>query len=342
MAQTFTAAADHVTGAAEEVARALGEVTAGVAGAGASTRSRWRRRWARWRAPSAAWRSRSQGVSRRRRSARCGVARDGSRVIEDAVGRLQAIRQTVLDAAGQIGELGAYSDRVEHITRVIDDMAAQTNLLALNAAIEAARAGEHGRGFAVVAEEVRKLATRSGESAREAADIIRDVQALTGRAVDSMQRGTAEVNAGAALAGDAGGALREIVAMVEQTVGDVAAISSAAEADGARQPRGAAGAGVDPAAVEAGAEDALDVLTRLSRGNAGGGGVGRGGGGGDQRLHAGDERLRRGAFADRRRAAGGRAALPHGARTRMPTTRPLPRSPSRAWSTCRARRTAAA
>jgi methyl-accepting chemotaxis protein len=197
-----------------------------------------------------------------------GVARDGSRVIEDAVGRLQAIRQTVLDAAGQIGELGAYSDRVGRITRVIDDMAAQTNLLALNAAIEAARAGEHGRGFAVVAEEVRKLATRSGESAREAADIIRDVQALTGRAVDTMQRGTAEVNTGAALAGDAAMALREIVAMVEQVVGDVGAISNAAEQMALASREALAGAGVDPAAVEAGAADALDVLTRLARSNA--------------------------------------------------------------------------
>jgi methyl-accepting chemotaxis protein len=196
------------------------------------------------------------------------VARDGSRVIEDAVGRLQAIRQTVLDAAGQIGELGAYSDKVERITRVIDDMAAQTNLLALNAAIEAARAGEHGRGFAVVAEEVRKLATQSGESAREAADIIRSVQSLTGRAVDTMQRGTAEVNAGATLAADAAAALHEIVTTVEQTVRDVSAISNAAE-QMARASREALGSvGVDPRAVEAGAADALDVLTRLSRSNA--------------------------------------------------------------------------
>ena len=266
VATTFNAAADHVTGAAEEVARALGEVSAGAQEQALNTQQMAMTLGEMARSIGSVA-GRSQGVAQASERA-AGVARDGSRVIEDAVGRLQVIRQTVLDAAGQIGELGAASDRIGHITRVITDMAAQTNLLALNAAIEAARAGEHGRGFAVVAEEVRKLATQSGESAREAAGIIRDVQALTGRAVDSMQRGTAEVNAGASLAGDAGTALREIVATVEQTVRDVSAISRAAEQMARASREALAGVGVDPSAVESGSDDALEVLTRLSLANA--------------------------------------------------------------------------
>ena len=115
---------------------------------------------------------------------------------------------------------------------------------------------------------MRKLATRSGEAAREAAGIIRDVQSLTGAAVGTMERGTAEVNAGAALAGDAGAALREIVATVEQAVHEVQAISGAADGMATSSRRALSAAGVDPSAVEAGAADALDVLTRLSRGNA--------------------------------------------------------------------------
>jgi methyl-accepting chemotaxis protein len=267
VAQTFSAAADHVTGAAEEVARALGEVTSGSQEQALNTQQMASTLGEMARSIGSVA-QRSQGVADASQRA-AGVARDGSRVIEDAVGRLQVIRQTVLDAAGQIAELGAYSDKVERITRVIDDMAAQTNLLALNAAIEAARAGEHGRGFAVVAEEVRKLATRSGESAREAADVIRDVQSLTGRAVDTMQRGTTEVNAGATLAADAAAALHEIVTTVEQTVRDVAAISGAAEQMARASREALSGVGVDPNAVEAGSADALDVLTRLSRSNAG-------------------------------------------------------------------------
>lgn len=83
-------------------------------------------------------------------------------------------------------------------------------------------------------------------------------------------------------------ALREPISTVEQTVRDVVAISG--EADGlARASRTALqAAGVNAAAVDAGADDALDPLVRLSRANRGS--VGRGGGGGDQRLHAGGER----------------------------------------------------
>jgi methyl-accepting chemotaxis protein len=266
VAQNFTAAADHVTGAAEEVARALGEVSSGAQEQAAGTQQMAETLGGMARSIGSIAR-RSQGVSEATERA-VRVAHDGSRVIEDAVGRLRAIRDTVVEAAGQIAELGARSSQVERITRVIDDMAAQTNLLALNAAIEAARAGEHGRGFAVVAEEVRKLATSSGQAAREAADIIRDVQALTGRAVQSMERGTAEVNAGASLAGDAGAALRELVSTVEQTVREVSAISGDAE-EMARTSRTALqAAGVDPAAVEAGAANALDPLVSLSRANA--------------------------------------------------------------------------
>jgi methyl-accepting chemotaxis protein len=266
VAQNFTAASDHVTGAAEEVARALGEVSSGAQEQAAGTQ-RMAETLGGMARSIGSIAERSQGVSAATERA-VRVAHDGSRVIEDAVGRLRAIRDTVVEAAAQIAELGARSDQVERITRVIDDMAAQTNLLALNAAIEAARAGEHGRGFAVVAEEVRKLATSSGQAAREAADIIRDVQALTGRAVQSMERGTAEVNTGASLAGDAGAALRELVSTVEQTVRDVSAISGEADAMARTSRAALAAAGVDPAAVEAGAADALDPLVSLSRANA--------------------------------------------------------------------------
>ncbi|HYR09016.1 MAG TPA: methyl-accepting chemotaxis protein, partial [Longimicrobium sp.] len=209
VAQTFTAAADHVTGAAEEVARALGEVSAGSQEQAANTQQMAATLGEMARSIGSVA-SRSQGAAQASQRA-VGVARDGSRVIEDAVGRLQAIRQTVLDAAAQIGELGAYSDRVQHITRVIDDMAAQTNLLALNAAIEAARAGDHGRGFAVVAEEVRKLADLSSRSTGEIAALVERIRAGTAGVTAAMVAGTASAEAGSAMARDAAGALDDIL-----------------------------------------------------------------------------------------------------------------------------------
>jgi methyl-accepting chemotaxis protein len=266
VAQTFNAAADHVTSAAEDVARSLSEVAASSQEQALNTQRMATTLGEMARSiGSVARRSEAVSAASQRAST---VARDGSRVIEGAVGGLDRIRSTVVNAAEQIGELGARSEQISRITRSITDIAEQTNLLALNAAIEAARAGEHGRGFAVVADEVRKLATRSGTSAAEAADIIREVQQLTTRAVETMERGTAEVKQGAALANDAGAALREIVSVVDQTVRDVGAISQ--EADGmARASRAAlTSVGVDPAEVEAGSEDAMDALVTLSRLNA--------------------------------------------------------------------------
>jgi methyl-accepting chemotaxis protein len=171
------------------------------------------------------------------------VARNGSQVIQQAVGSMERIRQTVRGSARQIEEMRALSERIGGINEVITDMASQTNLLALNAAIEAARAGEHGRGFAVVADEVRVLANRSGESAREAADLIRAIQEATARAVATMRDGTAAVEEGSALASDAGAALHEIVSVVDRAMSDVGAISAAAReiAGGSRETLRAVG-----------------------------------------------------------------------------------------------------
>jgi len=142
----------------------------------------------------------------------------------DSAGQANALAGTAVKAAQRGGEIvqqvvlnmdeiNVASRKINEIIGVIDGIAFQTNILALNAAVEAARAGEQGRGFAVVAGEVRTLAQRSANAAREIKSLIN----ASGEKVES----------GAKLVGDAGNAMREIVAGVQRVSDIIGEISGA-------------------------------------------------------------------------------------------------------------------
>ncbi|SFO79490.1 methyl-accepting chemotaxis protein [Ectopseudomonas composti] len=152
---------------------------------------------------------------------------DGGAVIQETLGSMQRIADTVQGAATQIAELGQHSDQISSIVNVIKEIADQTNLLALNAAIEAARAGEQGRGFAVVADEVRLLAQRTANSTQEITEMIKKIQTGTRNAVSNMEVGVQQVNGGLVQAGQAGNAIVSIRAASERVVGVVDQISLA-------------------------------------------------------------------------------------------------------------------
>jgi methyl-accepting chemotaxis protein len=139
-----------------------------------------------------------------------GVADQGSRIVQQTMDGMQAIREATATAERVIRGLGNRAGEIGAIVDVIDGVAKETSLLALNAAIIAAQAGEHGRGFSVVAGEIRELATRVSTSTAEIANLIRSVQDESTNAVGAIERGTQSVAKGVELSEQAGRSLIEI------------------------------------------------------------------------------------------------------------------------------------
>jgi methyl-accepting chemotaxis protein len=157
------------------------------------------------------------------------AALSGAQQAEQAILKIQQIREVSVQTAEVIFILGDQSNQIGKIVDVITGIAEQTNLLALNAAIEAARAGEQGRGFAVVAEEVRKLAEQSASSAKQIVSLVGNIQRETDRAIHVMEKGKIEVNAGVEAVTIAGTSFRTIVAEIDTVVEQIRQVSVAAK-----------------------------------------------------------------------------------------------------------------
>lgn len=142
-------------------------------------------------------------------------SKQASETVTTARGEAEHSGEVVRQAVAAMRQIEGSSQKVAQIITVIDEIAFQTNLLALNAGVEAARAGDAGRGFAVVASEVRALAQRSAEAAKE-------IKALISTSSDQVENG-------ARLVEETGGALERIVSRVNEISTLVASIASGAE-----------------------------------------------------------------------------------------------------------------
>ncbi|MBM7806709.1 methyl-accepting chemotaxis protein [Geodermatophilus bullaregiensis] len=164
---------------------------------------------------------------------------------------------------GTVAKLGDSSREIASVVKAITAIAEQTNLLALNATIEAARAGEAGKGFAVVANEVKELAQ---ETARATQDITARVEAIQGD-TESAVRAIGEITEIIAVINDSQGTIA--AAVEEQTATTTEMNRNVAEAArSAGQIAGTIGAVADAAGTTtqamADARTAMDEVARTA------------------------------------------------------------------------------
>ncbi|QXH95376.1 methyl-accepting chemotaxis protein [Pseudomonas ogarae] len=156
-------------------------------------------------------------------------AREGERVVGEAIAQIERLAKEVGNSTTAMGDLKRESDKIGSVLDVIKSVAQQTNLLALNAAIEAARAGEAGRGFAVVADEVRSLAQRTQKSTEEIEELIVGLQSGTEKVSTIMDSSRGLTDTSVELTRRAGGSLENITRTVSAIQAMNQQIAAAAE-----------------------------------------------------------------------------------------------------------------
>lgn len=111
----------------------------------------------------------------------------------------------------ELEELSGYTEQMQSIIHMIDEITTQTSLLSLNASIEAARAGEAGRGFAVVASEISALATQTQSATDNITVLIGNISKELEQVVQAVERMIANSKAQNAAANSTAQSFTEIV-----------------------------------------------------------------------------------------------------------------------------------
>jgi len=123
---------------------------------------------------------------------------------------LEEVLKQMVEYTQPIYRLSTRVEKIQLVTKVMDEIAQKTDLLSLNASIEATRAGEMGKGFALVADEIRSMAKNSKQSSQEIETIVKEIMEDNKAALEALSKSQAGINKG-----------REVIRGIADTFGEM-------------------------------------------------------------------------------------------------------------------------
>jgi methyl-accepting chemotaxis protein len=109
---------------------------------------------------------------------------------------LEEVLKQMVEYTQPIYRLSSKIEKIQLVTKVMDEIAQKTDLLSLNASIEATRAGEMGRGFSLVADEIRSMAESSKHSSQEIETVVEGILEDNKAVIDALSKSQAGIDKG--------------------------------------------------------------------------------------------------------------------------------------------------
>jgi ABC-type sugar transport system substrate-binding protein/archaellum component FlaC len=100
----------------------------------------------------------------------------GSDAMEDTFTSVRKIRQIIGETWRTAEALNAGSERIEHIVKMIDNIASRVSILSLNAAIESTKAKKFSKPFVEVSDSIRKLSKITNTATQEVTVLLGSIQ----------------------------------------------------------------------------------------------------------------------------------------------------------------------
>lgn len=107
---------------------------------------------------------------------------------------LKSMGEQVKKSVEKTQAIKQFSENIQSIIGIIDNISEQTNLLAFNAAIESTHAGEYGKGFKVISTEIRGLADQSVRSTKDISKLIDDMRKAVEEGIEANNQMLETVN----------------------------------------------------------------------------------------------------------------------------------------------------